>query len=264
MGRRFENKVALVTGAATGIGRAIAKGFATEGAKVVVNTRANLQAGKAVVNEIVAAGGEAVFIQGDVSKEADVEHLVERTVAMYGRLDCAANNAGVGPDGVRLPLVEMKDYPAELYDTMVNINMRGLFLLLKYEIGQMLKQGGGAIVNTTSIAAVSTARGFTGYHASKAGANKLTQMAAAEYAAQNIRVNAVMPGPIGETLLTDNITKDPEQLNGFVMQVPMRRLGRPHEVANAVLFLASDDASFITGHAIPVDGGMATFPNREE
>jgi NAD(P)-dependent dehydrogenase (short-subunit alcohol dehydrogenase family) len=263
MEKRFENKVALVTGAGTGIGRAIAKGFAAEGAKVVVNTRANLKAGEAVVNEIIAAGGEAVFIQGDVSKEEDVRRLIESTVEIYGRLDCAANNAGVGPDGERLPLVEMKDYSTELYDTMVNINMRGMFLLLKYEINQMLKQGGGAIVNTTSIAAVSTAWGFTGYHASKAGANKLTQMAAAEYATQNIRVNAVMPGPIGETLLTDNITKDPVHLDGFIQQVPMHRLGKPHEVANVVLFLASDDASFVTGHAVPVDGGMATFPNRE-
>jgi NAD(P)-dependent dehydrogenase (short-subunit alcohol dehydrogenase family) len=262
MVKRFENKVALVTGAATGIGRAIAKGFAAEGAKVVINTRANLRAGEAVASEIAAAGGEAVFVQGDISKEEDVKRLIAETLATYGRLDCAANNAGVGPDGARLPLVEMKDYPTELYDAMVGINMRGLFLLLKHEINQMLKQGGGAIVNTSSVAAISTAWGFTAYHASKAGANKLTQMAAAEYAAQNIRVNAVMPGPIGETLLTDNITKDPAQLSGFISQVPMHRLGKPHEVANTVLFLASDDASFITGHAIPVDGGMATFPNK--
>ncbi|MDR0850906.1 MAG: glucose 1-dehydrogenase [Clostridiales Family XIII bacterium] len=263
MGKRFENKVALVTGAGTGIGRAIAIGFAADGAKVIVNTRSNVKAGEAVVNEIIAAGGEATFVQGDVSKEADVKNLIEKTIELYGKLDYAANNAGVGPDGERLPLIEMKDYPVELYDTMVDINMRGTFLLMKYEINQMLKQGGGSIVNTTSIAAVSTAWGFTGYHSSKAGANKLTQMAAAEYATRNIRVNAVMPGPIGETLLTDNITKNPAQLEGFKQQVPMHRLGKPSEVANVVLFLASDEASFVTGHAIPVDGGMATFPNRE-
>jgi NAD(P)-dependent dehydrogenase (short-subunit alcohol dehydrogenase family) len=140
--------------------------------------------------------------------------------------------------------------------------MKGTFLLQKYEIRQMLIQGGGSIVNTSSIAAVSTASGFTAYHASKAAVNKLTQMAAAEYATQNIRVNAVMPGPIGETLLTDNITKDPTQLKGFQEQTAMHRLGHPIEVAEAVLFLASDKASFITGHAIPVDGGMSTFPNK--
>jgi NAD(P)-dependent dehydrogenase (short-subunit alcohol dehydrogenase family) len=262
MKNRFEGKVALVTGAATGIGRAIALGFAEEGAKVVVNTRANVNAGEAVVREIQALGGEAVFVQGDISNEAHVIRLIEKTVETFGRLDCAANNAGVGPDGERLPLVEMKDYPTELYDTIVNINMRGTFFLLKYEIQQMVKQGGGAIVNTSSIAAVATAWGFTGYHSSKAGVNKLTQMAAAEYATRNIRVNAVMPGPIGETLLTDNITKDPAQLKAFTEQVAMKRLGKPQEVASVVLFLASEDASFVTGHAIPVDGGMSTFPNR--
>jgi NAD(P)-dependent dehydrogenase (short-subunit alcohol dehydrogenase family) len=254
--------VALVTGAGTGIGRAIALGFAREGAKVVVNTRKNIEAGEAVVAEIRAGGGEAVFLQGDVSNEDDVVRVIDETVKTFGSLNIAANNAGVGPDGVRLPIVEMKDYPTELYDTIVNINMKGTFLLQKYEIRQMVAQGGGAIVNTSSMAALATAWGFTGYHASKAAVNKLTQMAAMENATRNIRVNAVMPGPIGETLLTDNITKDPEQLKEFEQITPMRRLGHPEEVANAVLFLASDQASFITGHCVPVDGGMALFPNR--
>ncbi|MDR0851270.1 MAG: glucose 1-dehydrogenase [Clostridiales Family XIII bacterium] len=258
---RFEGKVALVTGAGTGIGRSIALGFANEGAKVVVNTRKNVEAGESVVKEIKDAGGEAVFIKGDVSVEEDVQRLIEKTVEIYGRLDIAANNAGVGPDGVRLPIVDIKDYTRELFDTIVGINLTGTLLLMKYEIRQMLTQGGGAIVNTGSVAALATQWGFAGYHSSKAGVNKLSQIAAAEYAMDNIRVNVVMPGPIGETLLTDNITKDPEVLANFTRKVAMHRLGKPSEVANAVLFLASDDASFITGHAIPVDGGMTTFPN---
>jgi NAD(P)-dependent dehydrogenase (short-subunit alcohol dehydrogenase family) len=258
---RFEGKVALVTGAGTGIGRAIAHGFAKEGAKVVVNTRKNVEAGEAVVGEIKDAGGEAVFIKGDVSVEEDVTNLIAKTVETYGRLDIAANNAGVGPDGVRLPIVAVEDYTRELFDEIVGINLTGTLLLMKHEIRQMKKQGGGSIVNTSSIAVMCTQWGFAGYHSSKAGVNKLSQLAAAENAMDNIRINVVMPGPIGETLLTDNISHDPEVLANFTRKVAMHRLGKPSEVANAVLFLASDDASFITGHAIPVDGGMSTFPN---
>jgi NAD(P)-dependent dehydrogenase (short-subunit alcohol dehydrogenase family) len=261
MKERFSGKVAIVTGAGTGIGRAIAIGFAKEGAKVVVNTRKNIEAGEATVNEIKKAGGEACFVQGDVSSEKDVERLIKKTIEIYGRLDIAANNAGVGPDGVRLPIVDVKDYTKEEFDTIIGINLTGTLLLMKYEIREMLKRGGGSIVNTSSIAAVATQWGFAGYHSSKAGVNKLTQIAAAEYATQNIRVNAVMPGPIGETLLTENITNDKKVMDMFIRNVAMHRLGHPQEVAAAVLFLASDEASFITGHAIPVDGGMSTFPN---
>ncbi|MDR2133176.1 MAG: glucose 1-dehydrogenase [Clostridiales Family XIII bacterium] len=261
MKNRFDGKVALVTGAATGIGRAIAFGFAREGAKVIVNTRSNVRSGEAVVADIKAEGGEAAFVQGDVSKESDVIALIEKTLALYGGLDCAANNAGVGPDGVRLPVVDIKDYTEDLWDNIVDINLKGVLLLMKHEIRQMLKQGGGSIVNTGSIAAMNTQWGFAAYHSSKAGLNKLSQIAAIEYAMENIRVNVVMPGPIGETLLTENLTKDPQQLANFTRKVVMHRLGKPSEVANAALFLASDEASFITGHAIPVDGGMSLVPN---
>jgi NAD(P)-dependent dehydrogenase (short-subunit alcohol dehydrogenase family) len=261
MGNRFDGKVALVTGAATGIGRAIAFGFAREGARVIINTRSNVKAGEEVVAEIGAQGGEATFVQGDVSKESDVIRLIARTVEVYGRLDCAANNAGVGPDGVRLPVTDIKNYTEELWDNIVDINLKGVMFLMKHEIRQMLKQGGGSIVNTGSVAAMNTQWGFAAYHSSKAGVNKLSQIAAVEYAMENIRVNVVMPGPIGETLLTENLTKDPQQLANFTRKVVMHRLGKPSEVAAAVLFLASDEASFITGHAIPVDGGMTLVPN---
>ena len=259
--KQFSGKVALVTGAATGIGAAIAKAFALEGAKVVVNTRSNVKAGTAVMESIKALGGEATFIQGDISKEADVERLISECVRIYGRLDCAVNNAGVGPDGARIPIEYLENYTEELWDSIVDINLKGSMFCMKHEIRQMLKQGGGSIVNISSISAQNTSLGFAGYNASKAGLNKLTQVAAAECATRNIRLNTIMPGPIQTPLLDNLLETDPTAAEMFARRVPMRRIGQPEEIASVALWLCSDGASFVTGHAVPVEGGMSIWVN---
>jgi NAD(P)-dependent dehydrogenase (short-subunit alcohol dehydrogenase family) len=262
MGKSLDGKVALVTGAATGIGRTIALTFAREGAKVVVNTRSNVKDGEAVVEEIKKAGGDAIFVKADVSKEAEVEAMIAETVKTYGRLDYAANNAGVGPDGKRLPIVDIDGYTEELWDAICDTNLKGAMFCMKHEIRQFLKQGGGSICNTSSVSALNTSPGFAAYNASKAGLCKLTQIAAVEYATRNIRANCVLPGPIKETLLTDNLlASDPGAADMFIRHVPMRRLGVPIEIAEMVVFLCSDKASFITGHSVPIDGGMTLMPN---
>ncbi len=257
MDKLFDGRVALVTGAATGIGRAIANLFAEKGAKVVVSTRKNVSDGEAVVESIKAAGGEAAFIRCDVSKEAEVEELIAKTVEKYGRLDYAANNAGVGPDGKRVPVVPITEYTEELWDSIMDTNIKGAMFCMKHEIRQMKKQNCGAIVNTSSAAAFSTNLEFAAYGASKAGLCRLSQIAAAECATLGIRVNCVLPGPTKATLLFENLTtSDPNMEDVFSNVVPMRRMGLPSELAEAVIWLCSDAASFVTGHNLPVDGGM--------
>ena len=257
MEKIFEGKVALVTGAGTGIGKAIAQLFAQKGAKVVVATRRNVQDGEAVAASIRAAGGEAAFIRCDVSKENDVEEMVLRTVELYGRLDYAANNAGVGPDGKRLPVVPVSEYTEELWDAIMDTNVKGAMFCMKHELRQMLKQGYGAIVNTSSVSHLVANPGFAAYGASKSGLCKLTQIAAAEVATNGIRVNCIMPGPTMDTLLFDNLTaSDPNAGDVFSKVVPMKRMGLPAEMAETAVWLCSDAASFITGHSVPVDGGM--------
>lgn len=257
MEKIFEERVALVTGAATGIGKAVAHLFAQKGAKVVVATRNNLQGGNAVVDSIKAAGGEATFIRCDVSKEVDVEEMVKKTVEIYGRLDYAANNAGVGPDGKRLPIATISEYTEELWDAIMDTNVKGAMFCMKHEIRQMMKQNYGAIVNTSSVSNLVANPGFAAYGASKAGLCKLTQIGAAECATSGIRINCIMPGPTMDTLLFDNLTAtEPNAGAMFSRVVPMKRMGKPVEMAETVVWLCSDAASFITGHSIPVDGGM--------
>ncbi|NLE11840.1 MAG: SDR family NAD(P)-dependent oxidoreductase, partial [Actinobacteria bacterium] len=183
MQKQFSGKVALVTGAATGIGRSGALLFAREGAKVVVTTRSNVTEGEETVRLIKEAGGEATFVKCDVSKEADVRAMVQTCVDLYGRLDYAFNNAGIGPDGVRVPVVDIVDTSEELWDSTIDINLKGAFFCLKYEMRQMIAQGSGAIVNTSSVGAVKPVPGFCAYTASKAGLNGLTKTAALEGAA---------------------------------------------------------------------------------
>ena len=206
MTERFSGKVALVTGGASGIGRAGAQLFAREGAKVVVSTDSNRQGCEETCDLISDEGGEASFIQCDVSSEADVQALVEECVRRYGRLDFAFNNAGIGPDGKRVPVMNIVDCTEEIWDRTLDINLKGVFLCLKYEMRQMIKQGGGAIVNTSSVGAVKPLPGFCAYTASKAGLNVLTKTAALEGADYNIRVNTIMPGPTQNTLLFDYLT----------------------------------------------------------
>lgn len=256
MTKAFKGKVALVTGAATGIGRAGARLFAREGAKVVVTTGSNIVGGEETVRLIEEAGGEATFFQCDVSEEADVQAAVEACVELYGSLDFAFNNAGVGPDGKRVPMLNIVDMPAEIWRHTLDVNLTGVFLCLKYEMKQMVAQGRGVIVNTSSIGSVKAKPGSAAYGASKAGLNLITRTAALEGAEHNVRVNTIMPGPTQETLLFDYLTgTHPGKKTDMQNAVALPRLGYPEDMAEAVMWLCSDAASFITGQCLPVDGG---------
>jgi NAD(P)-dependent dehydrogenase (short-subunit alcohol dehydrogenase family) len=247
----------LVTGAASGIGRVGAQLFAREGARVVATTDANVAGAEETVRLIKEAGGEASFVKGDVSDEADVKAMIETCVDRYGRLDCAFNNAGIGPDGRRVPVVDIVDTPTEIWDRTLGINLTGVFLCLKYEMKQMKVQGEGAIVNTSSVGAVRPTPGFCAYTASKAGLNGLTKTAALEGASSNIRVNTIMPGPIKNTLLFEYMSSaDPTVTSTWENDLPLKRLGYPEDIAETAVWLCSDMASFITGQCLPVDGGL--------
>jgi NAD(P)-dependent dehydrogenase (short-subunit alcohol dehydrogenase family) len=259
MARGMQGKVALVTGAASGIGRVTAQMFAREGAKVIVSTGANVQGAEETVRFIKEAGGDATFIKCDVSKAKEVEAMVDRGVEIYGSLDYAFNNAGIGPDGKRVPVVPIVDCPEELWDRTIAINLTGVFLCMKYEMRQMLKQKYGAIVNCSSVGAFKAVPGFAAYDASKTGLFGLTKAAALEGATSGIRVNVICPGPTWRTLLYDNLTSaQPEMKEQLPEIIPMKRMAEPEEMAEAVIWLCSDAASFVTGHAMPVDGGMTS------
>ena len=245
-------KVALVTGGGSGIGRETALGFARRGARVVVADR-NAAAGEQTARLIADTGGDSTFVASDVSKASDVEAMIKRCVEVYGRLDCAHNNAGISGSGgaVRGPTA---DYSEESWDAVIGINLKGVWLCMKYELQQMLSQGGGAIVNTASIAGLVGIPGNIGYVASKHGVVGLTRAAALEYAARNIRVNAVCPGYI-DTPLIEALTSDAPTRAAIEARHPQGRLGQPGEIADAVLWLCSDAASFVNGHTLTVDGG---------
>jgi NAD(P)-dependent dehydrogenase (short-subunit alcohol dehydrogenase family) len=246
----LSGKVALVTGAASGIGRQSALAFARAGAKVVVSD-VTVDAGEETVSMIKKAGGEAFFVRADVSKSGDVNALVAKTVEKYGKLDCAHNNAGI--EGVLGPCGECTE---ENWDRTIAINLTGVFLCCKAEIAQFLKQGGGVIVNTASVAGLVGFAGIPAYTASKHGVNGLTKQIALDYAKANIRVNSVCPGVI-KTPMIDRFTGgDPEALKAFTATEPVGRLGLPEEIADAVVYLCTDQASFITGINMPVDGGF--------
>jgi NAD(P)-dependent dehydrogenase (short-subunit alcohol dehydrogenase family) len=257
MSKGFEGRVALVTGGASGIGKVTAQIFAREGAKVVVSTDSNIKGGEETVHLIKAAGGEATFVKCDVSKAVEVEAMVDKCIQTYGRLDYAFNNAGIGPDGKRVPIVPIVDCPEELWDRTIDINLKGVWLCMKYEIRQMLKQKYGAIVSTSSVGGLKAVPGFAPYVASKSGLIGLTKTAALECATSGIRVNVILPGPTARTLLMDNLTSaNPEESKKAFKQIPMKRLAEPEEMAEAVIWLCSDAASFVTGHVMAVDGGM--------
>lgn len=247
----LEGKVALVTGGSSGIGRATALAFAREGAKVVIASR-GIERGEETVQMAKKAGGEAIFIKTDVSKALEVEALVNKTVETYKRLDCAFNNAGI-----LHPIARLADETEESWDSMINTNLKGVWLCLKYEILQMLKQGKGAIVNDSSVAGLRASRVTASYGASKHGIIGLTKTAALEYGKDNIRVNAVCPALIRTPMLLyrDKRTDLNEQ---WVADLPLARMGDPDEVAEAVVFLCSDASSFITGATLTVDGGQFT------
>lgn len=245
----FQNKVVLITGATSGIGKTSALAFAKAGAKVVISGRREAE-GQAVVNEIKAAGGEATFVKADVAVEADVAALVAKTVATYGRLDVAFNNAGIELTG---PIVDVNEAD---YRRTFDINVWGVLASMKHEIPAMLKQGGGVIINTSSVAGHIGMAGASVYIASKHAVEGLTKAAAMEYAKQGIRVNAVAPAVI-ETDMFERFTGGNEEAANYMRSLhPIGRGGRSEEIANPVLFLASDAASFITGASLNVDGGF--------
>ncbi|MGE0825906.1 MAG: SDR family oxidoreductase [Candidatus Binatia bacterium] len=246
-----QGKVALVTGGGSGIGRATSLIFAREGAKVVV-ADVVVPGGEETVQMIKAAGGDAIFVKADMSKAAEVEAMVQKTVATYGRLDCAHNNAGIEGTTKRTP-----DYSEEEWDRVIDINLKGVWLCMRYEIPQMLKQGGGAIVNTASDAGLLGVPQMPAYVASKHGVVGLTKTAALEYAKAGIRVNAVCPGVI-KTPMVDRITGlRPGRAERMTAAEPVGRMGKPEEIGEAVVWLCSDAASFVTGLPMPVDGGVA-------
>jgi NAD(P)-dependent dehydrogenase (short-subunit alcohol dehydrogenase family) len=247
---KLVGKVALVTGGASGIGRATALAFARESAKLIIADM-NEDGGHQTVHMITEQGGEATFVRTDVSRAVEVQALISQAVATYGRLDCAHNNAGISGGGHALTA----EYAEDTWHQVIAINLTGVWLCMKYEIPQMLQQGSGAIVNTASVAGLIGGRGLAAYVASKHGVVGLSKTAALEYAQQGIRVNCVCPGVI-QTPMTARGLSDPERRARIIASEPVGRVGTPEEIAEAVIWLCSDAASFVTGHTMTVDGGF--------
>jgi NAD(P)-dependent dehydrogenase (short-subunit alcohol dehydrogenase family) len=247
MAHHHGNKVVLITGGASGIGEATAMKFANEGVKVVISDIQE-EKGKKLVDRIKQKGGDAIFIRADVSNEDDVRSMIRKVVDQYGRLDYAFNNAGV--EGEQSPTHEAT---MENFNKVMNINVKGVWLCMKYEIEQMLKQGeGGAIVNTASVAGLVGFQGLSHYTASKHAVIGFTRTAALDYGEKGIRVNAVCPGVIDTPMVERAFGEDKDDL---AETKPIGRLGQPEEIASAVFFLCSEEASFVHGHPLVIDGG---------
>jgi NAD(P)-dependent dehydrogenase (short-subunit alcohol dehydrogenase family) len=249
MSGRFAGRGILVTGAGSGIGRAAAQLFANEGGRVVVVDQDENEA-QATVTSIRQAGGDALAIGADVSREADCRGMVERALAAYGRLHVAFNNAGIGASGFAVA-----DEEEVTWSRLIDVNLKGIFLAMKYEIPAMVAAGGGAIVNTASVAGLVGERGIGAYAASKHGVVGLTRTAALDYIGLGVRINAVCPGATRTRMLA-NWFQDPKVEQFILSRHPIGRIAEPEEIARAVLFLASDDASFVVGQALAVDGGL--------
>lgn len=244
----FEGRVAVVTGAAHGIGRATALAFGRAGAAVVVSDHGD--AGESVAREIGEAGGQAAFILADVSRAEDVARLMRDAETRFGRIDCLFNNAGIEGEQARTA-----DASLENWDRVIAVNLSGVFYGMKYAIPALLRSGGGAIVNNGSVAGLVGFVGLPAYVASKGGVVQLTRSAALEYAKQRVRVNCVCPGVIDTPMVERMVQGDQAARETFSSMQPLGRMGTPEEVAETVLFLCSDAASFITGGIFPVDGG---------
>ncbi len=239
-------KVAIVTGASSGIGRATAIAFGKAGARVVVVAR-RADKGEESVHLVQEAGGEAIFVQADVTKAADIEAMVQKTIETYGRLDYAFNNAGSGTSG------KIADLSETDWDFEINANLKSVWLSMKYEIPVMQQSGGGAIVNISSQGALLGVANYGAYGAAKAGVIALSRAAAAEYSADRIRINTVSPGAVKTDLWAE---APPEMLDQVAAGIPLQRIGMPADIAEAVVWLCSDGAAFITGHNLIIDGGF--------
>ncbi len=247
MARQFDGKAALVTGGSGGIGRDASLAFARQGANVVV-ADVLVENGQETVDMIRDGGGQATFVHADVSVASEVEALVDTVVQTYGSIDLAFNNAGI--EGY---LVHLDEYTEEMWDRVMNINLKGVWLCMKYEVQRMMAQGGGAIVNTSSIAGVRGGENWSVYTASKHGVAGLTKSAAIEYGPKGIRVNAVCPSIIRTPMYERALSGEEDH---YIKAHPLKRLGTPEDVANVVVWLCSDSASFVTGQALLVDGGL--------
>ncbi|MGE0801417.1 MAG: SDR family oxidoreductase [Lautropia sp.] len=247
MSGRLEGKVTLVTGASTGIGRAAAFAIARAGSRVIVSAGSNVKGGEETAAAIREAGGEATFVRADISKAAEVRLLIERTIECYGRLDCAFNNAGVEVSK-RGPTAEC---PEDEWDRVVDINLKGTWLCMKYEIPRMLEAGGGAIVNTSSTTGLRGYGNISPYVASKHGIVGLTKAAAVEYGKLGVRVNCLCPGGVMTPQLERILATGRRPSTGV-----LGRFGKPEEVADVVVFLLSSEAALMHGHALPLDGGL--------
>jgi NAD(P)-dependent dehydrogenase (short-subunit alcohol dehydrogenase family) len=250
MSNMFEGRVTLVTGASQGIGLASAKAFAEAGAAVVL-ADIDEKGANAAAEQLARSGHQVRALRCDVADENDVARMVAETVAAFGRLDAAYNNAGI-----QSPATEMADASGAEYDRVQAVNLRGVWNCMKYELGQMRDQGSGAIVNCSSIGGLIGLPGRAMYHATKHGVIGLTKSAALEYAARGIRINAVCPGTIETPMVAEMLAKEPESMKEIMRDQPIGRLGRPEEIAAAVLWLCSPGASFVIGHALAVDGGF--------
>ncbi len=246
----LNSRVTLITGGGSGIGRASALAFERAGATVVVADY-NAESGERTVRMLKDAGGEAMFYPADVSNPEDIEALVNKIVETYGRLDCAFNNAGIEGDFAALSKCTIENW-----QRIISINLNGVFYCMKYEIAQMLRQGGGSIVNTSSVAGLVGAARAGAYSAAKHGVVGLTKTAALEYARKNIRVNAVCPGFVRTPMADRLIDRGTLGEKSMIASEPINRMGRPEEIAEAVVWLCSDAASFVTGVSMPVDGGL--------
>jgi NAD(P)-dependent dehydrogenase (short-subunit alcohol dehydrogenase family) len=246
----FNGKVAIVTGGGSGIGLATAKAFAAQGAKVVI-AEITAKNGEDAVKAINAAGGTALFVHTDVSKAESVAALVEKTVAAYGRLDIAVNNAGIDPE-----VAPDADWDEAVFDRIQGINLKGVFLCMKYEIAQMLKNGGGRIVNVASIAGISAVGNKPSYTASKHGVVGMTKAAALQYARRGIRINAMCPGGVDTPISDQNHKGDQAFIDRMADAHPIGYVSQPSEIAAGILFQCSDGASFMIGHPMVLDGGL--------